>query len=145
MNTYIKTKTTISFREDMIDLIVQRRKTVTIRPMKPQPDYGSIYDNLCEEIGCIQCPYGKKGDVITIEERPEIKLRILYSCFFSLHNIPAPIWELDGLTEQDAKDKRIIIRRWQSFYGGSEYKWSRNPWVWEIKFEVVSGKEEDNA
>lgn len=39
------------------------------------------------------------------------------------------------------EDNRNIIRRWESFYGKTEYRWRKCPWVWEIEFEVVTNEE----
>jgi hypothetical protein len=74
---------TISFRADMINLILTVKKTATIRPIKEQIDMFFLSDDFLKKIyytwpgshqlrsaGWIadQCPYGKVGDVIAVRE-----------------------------------------------------------------------------
>ncbi len=148
---------TIAFREDMIDLILSGKKTVTIRPMNPQPEKTEEHNGLfqktywewkgidlsekCFDWLCERYPHGRTGDVITIRGRNDIQLKIRDIRIERLHNIDRNWWKMDGLTF----DIRVfggeekIYYHWQGFYGDTEYRWANNPWVWVVAFELVEG------
>ncbi len=152
---------TISFRQDMIDLILSGKKTVTIRPIKPQPELinemennglsGRMYmqwqgKDLSEkgrEWFMKQYPHGEVGDIMTIRERPDIRLKITHIYAMKLRDIQRELWIKDNekfrhfhLWQDEA------FYDWQSFYGNTEYKWYKNPWVWIVEFGRVMAKGE---
>lgn len=164
---------TISFRQDMIDLIISGKKTLTIRPIKPQPVLvqlntatgGRMYHawggrDLTgnREWFFDQCPYGKVGEVVVVQECDGLRLRITDIDAVGLDSIAVDmdIWRNDGvqiITEDgccvgvngcdECQNKKQCERDldatedlWQSFYGGTEYDWENKPYVWVIRFEV---------
>ena len=142
---------TISFRQDMIDMILAGKKTVTIRPIKPKPVLiaESLFDSFWQWEGMKlsnvrpawmynSYPHGKIGDEISIKERPEIILKIADTRTAKLQNIRSE-WLLDGIKLDIfvPYDDELPKIHWQSFYAGTEYEWVKNPWVWIIEFEMV--------
>lgn len=155
---------TISFRQDMIDLILAGKKTVTIRPIKPQPILinemasdglsGNMYmqwegENLYKkgrEWFYKQYPHGQIGDIMTIREKPEANLKIRDFLVCRLHDVAHDTWVEDCaffLPFRGGGNLRIY--HWQSFYAGTEYDWAKNPWVWIIEFERVNERQEDEC
>ena len=151
---------TISFRQDMIDLILAGKKTVTIRPIKPQPEqinvlsetglFGRMYmqwqrEDLSKkgkEWFCKQYPHGKVGDIVTIRERPEIRLKIVDIQAKRLHSISYLLWIKDhGKKTNHQETSRL---HWQSFYRGTEFDWYQNPWVWIVEFELIEEKGQED-
>jgi hypothetical protein len=150
---------TISFRADMIDMILSGRKTVTIRPMKPQPEQihvlseNGLFDRMymqwqgrdLSEKGSgwlyDRYPHGRVGEVMTVRERNDIQLRIIGIRVSRLPDIDRNWWLMDGLTFDikviGGEDKSI--HHWNSFYGDTEYRWDKNMWVWVIEFKLVRG------
>jgi hypothetical protein len=145
---------TISFRADMIDLILSGRKTVTIRPMKPQPKPG--------DLTLPEYPHGRVGDIVTVRERPDIRLRITGRPATWLHAIKGEYISREGLCTSLCKWCKIaggykecnvcicrylapqaFYRLWESLYGDTEYKWENNPCVWAIQFELVEGRKSE--
>ena len=146
------TDNTISFREDMIDLILAGKKTVTIRPMKPQPDvffFGNIPgtrkyftlngDHTLREASWFrdQYPHGKVGDVVTVRGHDGCKLRITDIWFNHVDNLLPIVWRCDGI--RDTSDPSIE-HHWDSFYGGTEYRWENCPMVWVVEFVLVKAE-----
>jgi hypothetical protein len=129
-------KRTISFRPDMIGLILRGEKVVTIRPVKPE--------DAAMDASSKSCRYGKPGDLVIVREQPDIVMRIEYVRPVRLHDINPWTWFRDGLAEANARNRVDIICHWNSFYGKTEYRWASNPLVWVIWLEVVS-KEADNV
>ena len=147
---------TISFRQDMIDLILAGKKTVTIRPLKPQPEVQQSfasdmmfylewngYNVSAKESGWIlkQYPHGQIGNIMTIRERPEAKLKITGITVDWLHEISRDTWEKDGVSRHYVMGgPDLSFYHWQRFYAGTEYEWIKNPWVWIIEFELIEEK-----
>jgi hypothetical protein len=146
---------TISFRQDMIDLILAGKKTVTIRPIKPQPKLvgtlgkESIFDRcywewngydiyeLGSEWFLRQYPHGMIGDIMAIRERPEVNLKITGVTVDRLHVISHDTWEKDGVSRRYVMGgPDLSYYHWQRFYVGTDYDYSLNPWVWVIEFEL---------
>ena len=145
---------TISFRQDMIDMILAGKKTLTIRPIKPKPELikvSSKYDvRSFWEWGCKnlsqkgkdewflkQYPHGQIGNIMTIRERPEAKLKITGITVDWLHEISHVTWEKDGVSRHYVMGgPDLSYYHWQRFYAGTEYDWAKNPWVWIIEFEL---------
>ena len=137
---------TISFREDMIDLILAGKKTLTIRPIKPQPvlfDCPGLFGSIHYEWGggvlagnrnwlLQQCPYGAEGDVVGVEESENLRLKITSVYAKRLDQVAAWQWSEDGLGYG-----KTVYKHWQSFYRGTEYEWKNRPFVWVIRFEVI--------
>ena len=150
---------TISFRPDMTDLILSGRKTLTIRPMKPQPelinDYGE--DDLFNRYFWVwnkedlsdkgrewtikQYPHGRVGDVVSVRGRLEIRLKILTIQVMRVQDISPAIWEKDGVDIQTSPHFNAF-NHWASFYTDSPYHWIDNPWCWIIEFEQVTEAQE---
>lgn len=150
----MKIDRTISFRQDMIDMILAGKKSVTIRPIKPQPVLiaESLFDSFWQWEGMKlsnvrpawmynSYPHGKIGDEISIKERPEIILKITNIWTDKLQSICSG-WRLDGvkLDVFTPYDDELPKIHWQSFYAGTEYDWVKNPWVWIIEFELIEEK-----
>ncbi len=155
----MKTDPTISFRQDMIDLIIAGKKTVTIRPIKPQPEIFSKFSKgrlssrtywewkdydlsrKGREWLMKQYPHGRVGDTMTIRERPEVKLKITGITVDWLQKIRSE-WMWDGVKLDIfiPYDDELPKLHWNSFYGGTEYEWIKNPWVWIIEFELIEEK-----
>ncbi|MFA6816949.1 MAG: ASCH domain-containing protein [Lentisphaeria bacterium] len=154
---------TISFRQDMIDLILAGKKTVTIRPIKPQPKrvgtFGkeSLFDRcywewngydvyeLGSEWFLRQYPHGMICDTMSIRERPEVKLKITGITVDWLHEISHDTWEKDGVSRHYVMGgPDLSYYHWQRFYAGTEYDWVKNPWVWIIEFELIEEKGQED-
>lgn len=105
---------TISFRKDMIDLILAGEKVLTIRPIKPQPEWWKIDNQYGSKIRAVwggrdltiyrdwflqQCPYGKAGDIISVKERDGLRLRITEVNAVELDSIAVDmdVWRNDGV------------------------------------------------
>ena len=147
---------TISFRQDMIDLILAGKKTVTIRPIKPQLELIEEYDGLflktsthwsnedLSEKGrewlLKQYPHGQIGDFMAIRERPDLWLTITGIAVDRLHHIDRDTWIKDH--EKFNVFRSFFLQddafcHWTSFYSSqSEFGWYANPWVWIIEFEL---------
>jgi hypothetical protein len=143
---------TISFRQDMIDLILAGKKTVTIRPIKPQPILIAerLFDSFWQWEGMKlsnvrpkwmynSYPHGKIGDVVSIRERPGTQLKITDIWTDKLQSIRSG-WRWDGvkLDTSAPYDDELPRIHWNSFYAGTEYEWVKNPWVWIIEFELIN-------
>jgi len=145
----------ISFRENMIDLIRKNLKTVTVRPMKPQPVFGS---------GTLpECPY-KVGDVLAVREDQDIQLLVTGITAAWLHEIKARHMGREGLCpcldasceckDGDRGDLNCgrcqllgaLVRRffslWFAIYENTEYKAENRPAVWVIEFKKLTGKDQ---
>jgi hypothetical protein len=149
---------TISFRADMIDLILAGKKDVTVRPMKPQPATSNstmdflpfnFWERLFSEsylgadldwrIPSRVCPYGGIDDVIAVRERPGIELRITDIIATRLGGISPLLWKRDGIDHTPASRRDVIpyCRHWNSFYGGTDWRWHNELWVWVIEFDLL--------
>lgn len=143
---------TISFCPEMIDLILLRKKTITIRPMKPQPLPGSVT--------LPKCPYGV-GDVVAVREQPEVLLRIIGVVTTWWHALKVEYVAREGLCA--AMDGRCAIvggniqcdrcpmrftipslffELWESIYGETEYKAGNRPAVWVYEFNQLEEKKQ---
>ncbi len=143
---------TISFRQDMIDLIIAGKKTVTIRPIKQQLEVFFHQDTKLytwqghhelrrnqwiEE----QCPYAKTFKIIPIKDHDGLLLDITDVWFERLENLTDQVWGADGLSDLSEISR---VRHWDSFYGETEYKWTNFPWVWIIEFELIEEKGQED-
>ena len=141
---------TISFRQDMIDLILAGKKTVTIRPIKPQPEVQQSfasdmmfylewngYNVSAKESGWIlkQYPHGLVGDIVAIRERPDVKLKITDIRVMLLQDIPNEIWWKESIDNSGFAVFSKLL--WKSFYKDTEYAWSNNPFCWIVEFELL--------
>ena len=141
---------TISFRADGIDLILAGKKTVAIVPMIPQPEeffftMGDLMLTFYAKKGKRQLyterqinsggPFGKVADIVTPRGHNDIRLRITDVRFAIINELPAATWGKVGLS--DLSEDSVCIY-WDSFHGGTEYRWANNPWVWVIEFELVN-------
>ena len=142
---------TISFRQDMIDLILAGKKTLTLRPIKPQPvrvELAGLFGrpgyvwkgvDLCDMHDWLvkQCPYGDVGDVVCVLElERSVRLSIMDVDVKKLNFVDYDTWYRDGV-DSDSIVRDKIVSRWDSFYGLTPYSWDWNPFVWVIRFEVV--------
>ena len=136
---------TISFRQDMIDLILAGKKTLTIRPIKPQPVQVEVpglfgtthYEwNGRQLVGMrdwfmLHCPYGAAGEIISARENDNLLIKITSIGLGRVDQLTIPDWADDGLGYG-----KTVYKHWQSFYRGTEYEWKNRPFVWVIRFEV---------
>ena len=151
-----RTMKTISFREDMIDLILAGKKTLTIRPIKPQPvrvEKPGLFGKTCyewegrelywnQEWFLKQCPYGLIGETICVRENGSLRLKIIGKDAKRIDQTTIKEWTADGVEGMRSFGRATSIwdrrawNHWQSFYGGTDYDWLRRPFVWVIRFEV---------
>lgn len=152
---------TISFRQDMLDLILSGKKPLTLRPIKPSPQIKTVGDGLHKtmfyewqgvdlsgkrEWFLLQCPYGVVGDIICVKEREGLLLKITGIDVERVDQLTIAEWTADGVEgmRRDYIGRPISMwdkrawNHWQSFYGGTDYDWLRRPFVWVIRFEMVT-------
>lgn len=152
----------ISFNEEMLEAVLSGRKTVTRRPIKPQPVIahetlpGSYFfepklgafkylseENEDEYIS-MNCPYGKPGDVLTIRGTDH-KIEITEVRVESVQDITEMDCQREGIKDKRAMNlygqnvpthrfKTSFMILWNSIYGDTDFKWENNPFCWVIKF-----------
>ena len=149
---------TISFRRDMLDLILSGKKTLTIQPIEPQPvrvEIDGLFGKTCYEWNGVElfmrrkwflmlCPYGVVGDVISVKENDSLRLKITGVDVQRVDQLTISEWTADGVDgmRRDYVGRPISMwdnrawDHWQSFYGGTDYDWLRRPFVWVVCFEV---------
>lgn len=118
----------ILFSGRLVRAIIEGRKTMTRRVVKPQPECGRLVPGvdsfggepaywlpfelpgLRPEIGVrdkIRCPYGRPGDLLWVMET----------------------WRTLG----SARPGAVV----EVQYRAKRAPWASNPWVWVVSFEVV--------
>lgn len=119
------------------------KKTVTRRPMKPQPihaDGDSVIFGHGGEGNEIRfwfedypCPFGSRGDLLVFyfDGNP--------NGFVEAKHMGMIVERLMEITDEDAKkegfDNRAnFIEFWDKIYGDGEFSSHFNPWVWRIQF-----------
>lgn len=91
-----------------------------------------------------QYPHGQVGDVMSVRDRPEIKLKIVDIRAIRLFYVDGNTWGKDGVVYRPfIGGHNQSYYHWQRFYEGTEYEWQRNPWVWIIEFELEKKGQED--
>lgn len=148
---------TISFRHDMIDRILAGEKVLTIRPIKPQPPPLVAHKRqdglwLVSWPGvdmrgrgawfAAPCKYGEPGDVLGVVDSASqfrqvgtahfCTIRITETAIFRLDQIEWQTWDFDGCKHAG------YSAHWDSFYGDTDYAWRHDPYVWVIRFELVT-------
>ena len=157
----------ISFRGDMIEAILDGRKTQTRRVMKPQPALvGSLWrwkntawctgSALVSDAAPIDfCPYGQPGDRLwTKRQRFQKKvdadawLEVASVSVERVQDISEGDAMAEGISEADIQEvsKRnqkgpgaILAFRdlWDEINAKRGYSWEANPWVWVVEFKRV--------
>lgn len=145
----MNTNKTLAFRQDMIDLILAGKKTIALVPMIPQPEefflhVGETCVVFYAKKGGHQLytekqvsdgnPLGKVGDIVTVRDRPDIKLRVTDIHFCKAQELTKSDREKIGLSDLSEDS---ICAYWNSFHEGTEYRWENDPWVFGIEFELV--------
>lgn len=134
----------ILFNTQMVKAILEDRKTVTRRVVKPQPQ-GQSYrmdNSSCwpgrfadsKSANVYKPPY-QLGDILYVRESWQF-----FPCFDCLaEGIPYRQLENDII--------RDFAELWDSTIKPADrasYGWEANPWVWVIEFERISRKEANN-
>lgn len=133
-----------------VNLIRRGIKTVVIRPLDPQPppllarkrDDGMWVVSWLgvDPLGrgawfAESCPWGAPGDVVGMNLSSETPLHVCIT--------DTRIERLDQIDEAtwaraDFADKGRRRDAWDAIFGGSVAEWSRAPYVWVIRFELVT-------
>jgi hypothetical protein len=146
-------QTPILFNDEMVREILAGHKTMTRRAIKPQPvqpsdgSYFDAYnggpqwnwwasDNRQHLEQIINCPYGKTGDLLSVE-----------GVNGSLEITGVRVERLQDISEDDSMAEGIPFEGdqpsprdnfsalWESIIGSGS--WNANPWVWVIEFKRV--------
>ena len=138
----------LKFNERGINQLINGMKTETRRPVIfPTPVEGWHSNN---------CPYGKKGDAIKLCDENGIAfgdavifgVSIEYLHAITEEGARAEGCESSGWTpsysnpdnaggDDSASAVDDFHGVWQYIYGGGEYDWNANPFVWVIKFNRI--------
>ena len=56
-----------------------------------------------------------------------------------LGGISPLLWKRDGIDHTPASRRDVIpyCRHWNSFYGGTDWRWHNELWVWVIEFDLL--------
>jgi len=153
-------KTTITFTDDMLAAVLDGKKTVTRRIIKPQPDTTedylrkhSAWDedlSLSDHVNNawrsgfidVECPYGNVGDMLSVDSPGIVaSLEITDVRVEQLHMISLGQIVKEGLAESIyeftpmTQAFPVFEQLWDSIYGVGS--WAANPWVWVIEFKRV--------
>jgi hypothetical protein len=137
----------MKFAPELVPLVQDGTKTVTRRPIKPQPElvkpeHANIVNEAWQD-GWIDvpCPYGIVGDTIQSDAGP---LEIVGVKVEWLHHIdPEDVIKegfstnLRGFTAE-VELVRQFAEKWESFYNVTDYHWDANPSCWVIEFKAVT-------
>ena len=166
----------IKFTDDMVRAILEGKKTQTRRPVKNYEFYGCLtgdcphdHKDQCAKELSDQCPFGRVGDRIYVQEAWSIdtNARHIYratspDCTDGWHSSSTMsegqsrltlriksvrverLWEIrsdDAIKEGFLERSPIddFFIRWNGIYGKGPFRWGENPWVWVIDFEKESG------
>jgi len=150
----------ISFNDEMVNAILEGRKTQTRRVVKPQPEHDTDYPyhiGVGRDRRARHCPYGQPGDLLWVRgTNISITLRVTGVLIERVQDIS----EADALAEGIAAaptgtggymDYTIgpqfmhsvpavysFKTLWDSIYAKRDFGWNTNPWVWVIEFERVT-------
>jgi hypothetical protein len=154
----------ISFSSPMVDAILENRKSITRRIIKPQP---TLIENsqrwFWSENSAVSasrewweymdtlkmCPYGQIGDRLWVKETfcladhstrwaSRILLEIINIKVEKIRDISTEDCIKEGwpgLPIAKHLSERWFQDLWESIYGPRS--WELNPWVWAIEFRVV--------
>jgi hypothetical protein len=140
--------TSLLFSGPIVRAILDGRKTMTRRVVKPQPEEGTdcpYHIGSGEEHKARICPYGKIGTRFIPKQASRISLEITNVRVERLHAITeedairegslssAPSCELDW---SFGFSKACFKTLWDSI-NKKKYPWYSNPWVWVIEFKRV--------
>jgi len=134
------------FNVEMVRAILDGRKTVTRRPIKPQPEENTdcpYHTGIGENRKARTLPY-RPGETVYVKEdwgveADRIKLEI----------VSVRPERLQEISREDAKHEgfhsygnaQLAFQAcWDSIYA-DKYPWDSNPWVWRIEFEVIGEKD----
>lgn len=131
----------ISISPDFAMSLVTSKKTLTRRPMKPQPM------DLCDGkivFGCegfessiyaedYPCPFGESGDLLIFYFEGNS------NSFFEAKHMGRRMERLLDIPDDDLKKEGFDAREefiafWDAVYGETEFSSNFNPWVWRIQF-----------
>jgi len=112
---------TIKFTHEMIECIINGRKTETRRPIKGQPKY---------DIGYKYCIQGT-NTIILFESVIAHKLQ-------DMSYDRGDYWD-EGIIPRHDRNCEIkqFVDIWDEIYGDTQYCWRNNPFVYAYRFEVV--------
>lgn len=139
----------ILFSGPMVRAILEGRKTVTRRPVKPQPvgrgDYWDLYchgpewawwllDNRMSEPRTWVCPYGVPGDLLRVHGT-NVVLEVVGVTIERVRDITCLDAQREGFSDtDDGNPDPMFARVWDDIYAARGLGWDANPWVWRIAF-----------
>jgi hypothetical protein len=144
----------ILFKSEMINAILEGRKSQTRRIVKPQPKViHAIYTDASVETNCIfrrgdqriHCSYGQVGDLLWVKKNYFTKKKDAV-CWLEITNIR--VERLRDITLQDVFAEGAILSTekgnfrdfknlWDSLNAKRGYPWESNPFVWVIEFKRI--------
>ncbi|QTL40556.1 hypothetical protein ACNFJN_04425 [Xenorhabdus budapestensis] len=147
----------LKFNTEMIDAILTGTKTLTRRPIKPQPQLdeqklsqmGSIAEGFTlEEVvnGAwqsgfidVDCPYGQFGDIINFTDKNGNIKGLLKITDIWIHRVNNT--SISDVKKEGFDSLKDFYVAWSSIYREKGYGWDINPWVWVIEFRRINNEQ----
>lgn len=130
----------LKFLDQFRDAMLLGRKTVTRRPLKPQPK--SVFRNSPVNTYLFDgeaesCAYGDRGDTFTAFG---VDFEILAVSVERLHDYSRNDPLLEGFDDDEGQNARRFawekfVEAWDAIYSAKGFGWDTNPWVWRIEFK----------
>ncbi len=134
----------MKFLEEFKEALLDGRKTVTRRPLKPQPKSVSA-DGFGDRYFVVDgvttyCPYGLPSNTFAAFGA---EFEIIKATIERLQEISDEDLVSEGLRddcesrcshEHCTPPDEIFKRTWDSIYAAKGFGWDTNPWVWRIEF-----------